>query len=258
MATCKKCNAECDTKISKSPANPGREFYVCPSGCKGWIGWADSADETVATVTAPPKATPMVSSEKVKCNSCQADCTQRTSNTAKNRGKMFWGCPKGCKAWNGWVNDATPSGAACSAAGTAAPAGNGSNVPTRVAAAPKPQSNEPPKFVMMDDDEPVFNAPSKPPKSSAPKPQTTKRKAPSINDSDEDLNNGSQKKNLISYYCAKCDKVLDLEHEIQNNLSRLKNASTAIIQAHRLKLKSELQESFSSGDYICERCLGNE
>jgi len=115
MATCNKCESQCVVRVSKSQTNPEREFYSCPGGCKGWIGWVDetSIGEKSATVgeksaTAAVKAVQAAQATKIgtqKCPTCAGACIPKTSNTEKTRGKEFWSCKNRCKAWIGWVSN---------------------------------------------------------------------------------------------------------------------------------------------------------
>ena len=37
---CNFCNGVCEVRISKSSKNPGKAYFYCADGCKGWNGWA--------------------------------------------------------------------------------------------------------------------------------------------------------------------------------------------------------------------------
>jgi hypothetical protein len=204
---CKNCSQECTIKSSKSEKNPGRDYYACPSGCKGaWNGWVD--DDSAASA-APQQ---QVSSSNPKCKSCKAPCIERQSNTDKNRGRKFWACQKQCKIWNGWLSDTPAASTSTDTSSKSAP------VPTT-------------------------------------KPATTKRVA-------ESAPTTSTKPMIklpkIAHYCQDCDKILDIDHEIDNNVSRYSGTLKYPREILRLHLKSELQEVITSGEYTCEACLGNE
>lgn len=272
MATCKQCNSECNIKKSGEKAkNPGKEFYSCPSGCKGWIGWVDEAPKTNAvkkpyssTNTQPSTTTTTSNGASVKCNACSADCIQRESNTDKNRGKKFWACTKGCKVWNGWIDEPTKPAQSKTPVTTSA----STVVPATTVNAPKIAI----KYILNDDESP--EKPMKP--AAAPPTVSTKRKAPSINSDEDDdyhqkppvtkktnvTNNNVvtavTKKPMISYYCIKCDKTIDIDHEIDNNIKRYSKSLRTPVEMLRLNLKSELLETITNGDYTCESCLGNE
>jgi len=268
MATCKKCNVDCIIKVSRSAVNPGREFYCCPNECKGWIGWAgalpalapaqasaqasaqapvQASVQVPAQAPAPPKPNTnskvFVPTSDVKCKGCGAECTQRTSNTPKNRGKMFWGCKKGCKVWNGWIDDITSQTAPM--------------VPQALPENHVKDSNGDSNGVRKTQADASHATAAM-----ASRPISVKRKAPSILDDDDaaDTEAFNPKKAMISYYCLKCDKVLDINHEIKNNIKRLtglKGKKTPI-EVLRINLRNELLETITNEDYTCEKCLGNE
>jgi hypothetical protein len=179
---CKSCGDPCEIKISKSQKNPGKKYFACNSGCKIWNGWVDNNTTMENECEDAPK-----------CKECNSICKQRTSKTSKNYGKTFWGCTKGCKSWNGWVDNEKKS------------------LKRKVITT-----------------------------------EIEKEKKPKLS------------KISITHHCVQCDKILDIEHEIQNNIKRYSNSLNYPKDLIYVNLKSELTDAITSGDYICEACLGNE
>jgi hypothetical protein len=229
--SCKNCGQDCDIKNSKSDKNPGREYYACPSGCKGtWNGWVDD-DAVSASSSAPKKQSGPVPDTNPKCKSCKAPCIERSSNTDKNRGKKFWACQKQCKIWNGWVSDNNVVAVASMTPKLTTPSTSTSNGTSTSSVSLNNTTRTtvpvPPTKKRSLDTEPV------PPKTDIKLPK-------------------------ISHYCQECDKILDLDHEVDNNVKRYSGHLNYPQEMLRLHLKSELQEAITSGEYTCESCLGNE
>jgi hypothetical protein len=65
---CRQCYAACFIRISHTPKNPGRPFWVCPFRCRdgAWIGWATPREEAL-----PPPTIGAVPSE-FTCARCRA------------------------------------------------------------------------------------------------------------------------------------------------------------------------------------------
>jgi GRF zinc finger len=115
---CKVCKEPAIVRVSKSEKNNGKEFYSCPKGCQGWIGWADESQnvprEKKPFVQKPP-ATPMPNTSKtekyinedneVGCKACGKTCMIKRSSSEKNYGKEYYACQDFCNIWNGWVED---------------------------------------------------------------------------------------------------------------------------------------------------------
>ena len=206
------------------------------------------------------------------CKECSAECTVReSSQKAKNPGKEYWACPNRCKCWNGWVEDdrvvdsddsgETGSGIFCKSCQTEC-----------VARESKTAKNFGKKFWSCPKRCKVWNGwieavetvdSSKPTKPAKPaKPAQNKRKAPdSTGPTKTDTSSKSlPKKPMFSHYCVRCDKELDFDHEIQNNLKRYKSGTTAkyMNPVMQLSVANELRDAMTSGDYTCEACLGNE
>jgi hypothetical protein len=207
---CKNCDELCDVKSSKSEKNPGKEYYACPSRCKGvWNGWVEDGGTTSSSTVKPVAR---VSSD-IKCT-CGAYCIERTSFTPKNKGKKFWACPSGCKVWNGWITDVVPKtgGTPKKPTSTTSTTTGMQGVKRSVETAAPPPIVEQPKFKI-------------------PK---------------------------ISHHCEECDKIIDIDHELDNNVARYAGSLKYSAERLKLHLRSELQEAITSGEYTCEQCLGNE
>lgn len=58
------------------------------------------------------------------------------------------------------------------------------------------------------------------------------------------------------YKCCKCKKTLDIEHEMQNNISRYSSMRQLGPLVETIKL--ELMEAIEKKEYTCEKCLFNE
>ena len=56
------------------------------------------------------------------------------------------------------------------------------------------------------------------------------------------------------YKCRRCEKVLDLEHEVNSNVSRY----GAMGYGLRNEIQKEIYQAFKDEEYTCEKCLGNE
>lgn len=114
---CKSCGNACVAKVSKSQSNFGKEFYSCPSGCQGWIGWVDpSMNIKKAPVERKPaKMLPNAPKDDyfynkdgdIACKSCGTACMIKRSKTEKNMNKEYYACQNNCNVWNGWVNEST-------------------------------------------------------------------------------------------------------------------------------------------------------
>ena len=59
------------------------------------------------------------------------------------------------------------------------------------------------------------------------------------------------------YKCQRCEKILDLDHEVSNNLKRLQS-TISYIGALKNEIQKELLQAFKDGEYTCEKCLKNE
>src|SRR5690349_22506609 len=66
------------------------------------------------------------------------------------------------------------------------------------------------------------------------------------------------KKGAEIYTCERCDKVLDLAHETANHIKRYQSSGISYAFGLTQEIRDELHEAFKSGEYVCERCLGNE
>ena len=113
---CKTCGTSCIVKVSKSQSNFGKEFYSCPGGCTGWVGWVDQSMnvQKPQIERAPAKLLPGANKDDyyinadgdVGCKSCGMACIIRRSKSPKNMNREYYGCQNNCNVWNGWVEEA--------------------------------------------------------------------------------------------------------------------------------------------------------
>jgi hypothetical protein len=76
--------------------------------------------------------------------------------------------------------------------------------------------------------------------------------------SSEELERARKKTSAAKdYRCAKCDKVLDLGHEVSNHIRRF-SETMPYAAAMRGEFMREINEAAASGEYTCEKCLHNE
>ena len=60
-----------------------------------------------------------------------------------------------------------------------------------------------------------------------------------------------------SYFCQRCEKKLEVEKELENNVRRL-NCDQRYGYGCAAASKVELKEMMVDKEYVCEKCLGNE
>jgi hypothetical protein len=109
---CKTCGTTCVIKVSKSQANMGKEFYSCPAGCQGWIGWVDNS-LNVQIERKPAKLLPNAPKNDyfynadgdIACKSCGTACLIKRSKSPKNMNREYYACQSNCNVWNGWVEE---------------------------------------------------------------------------------------------------------------------------------------------------------
>jgi hypothetical protein len=110
---CKKCAAECIIKVSRSQANLNKEFYSCPAGCQGWVGWVDPTMNVPRPQVEQKPATLLPNASKnayyvnadgdIACKACGTACIIKRSKSEKNMNKEYYACQSNCNIWNGWV-----------------------------------------------------------------------------------------------------------------------------------------------------------
>ena len=67
----------------------------------------------------------------------------------------------------------------------------------------------------------------------------------------------SSKPKTTEYKCLRCEKILDLDHEVGNNVRRL-SVGMPYVGGLKNEIKKELLQAFKDGEYTCEKCLKNE
>ena len=112
---CKTCGNACVVKVSKSQSNSGKEFYSCPSGCQGWVGWVDQTLNVQKPQIERPPAKLLPGANKndyymngdgdIACKACGTACIIKRSKSPKNMNKEYYGCQNNCNVWNGWVEE---------------------------------------------------------------------------------------------------------------------------------------------------------
>jgi hypothetical protein len=211
---------------------------------------------------------------EVLCKNCGEVCDIKSSKSEKNLGKEYYACPSQCKnVWNGWVEGSVSHVGASSKSepvkvSTEVKCTCGAYCVERTSFTPK---NKGKKFWACPSGCKVWNGwvsdlpvPKKP--STVPAVQKPSAENNSVTSSatikrpaEKEVTSGSEfKVPKISYHCDKCDKILDIEHELDNNISRYSGALNYPKEMLKLHLRSELQEAITNEEYTCEKCLGNE